>query len=379
MREKSRIRVLHVGPLPPPWSGIGVSLQHLLESAPIKSQSNWVINTAPNALPGDPDRPKLPTPGRLVRHLRLAVRVMRTARQNQVHVVHFHGSSHDLSFFGNWLSIVGAKLVGTRVVWHLHEDLQVVQFPGNGFLTRALFSTLMLIPDVLVVLTDKSMQVAVALVAPHRVLVIPPTCSPEMITLPLDKEDDRISILYVGWLTQAKGIYDLLRVADAVRESTPEITFHVLGVGMSEEETDRMHTLVEQRNLQCQVKLHGVVTGEAKRRMFARANIFFTPTRWDAFPVSILEAMAAGLPVLGTNVGGLPVMLENCRGAFLTNVGDVTQMTDYLLELAGSRTLRLDMGRANRERFMACYHPDKVGKVAVDVYARLVNGTHDWD
>lgn len=373
----SGLRLLHVGPLPPPWSGMGVSFQHFLTSTPVGAQANWVINTSRGVLPGNPGRPKIPTPGRIMRHARLAIQVMQTTRQHGVHVVHLHGSSHDLSFLGNWLSVVGARLAGARIVWHLHEDLQVVQFPGRGFSTRTIFSALMLATDALAVLTDKDRRVANALVAPHKVVVLPATCSPEMVTLPLDRVDGNIRVLYVGWLTQAKGIYDLLRVALAVCEYVPGITFYALGTGMSSEETDSVHTFVEQHNLQSQVKLCGVVTGEAKRKIFAEAHLLFMPTHWDAFPVAVLEAMAAGLPVLGTNAGGLPFMLENGRGAFLAKVGDIAQMTDYLVKLAGDRGLRLDMGRANRERFLAFYHPDKVGQAAVDLYMRLVHRVPD--
>lgn len=371
-----RLRLLHIGPLPPPWSGIGSFLQAFLASAPVSAQANWVLDTSRGVIPGSPRRAKLPTPGRITRHAGLAWRVMQTVRQNRIQVVHLHGSSHDLSFFGNWLSVLAAKLGGGRVVWHLHEDLAAVMFPGRNAATRTIFAALARSADALALLTEKDARIASALVPVQKASVISVTCDPEFSTLDLQRPDGALRVLFVGWLTPAKGIFDLLRVALAVRERRPDITFDVLGIGMSADENDAVSAFVEQHQLARQVTLHGVVTGDAKRHMFAEANLLFMPTRWDAFPVAILEAMAAGLPVVGTRVGGLPSMLEGERGAFLAAVGDIPEMSGYLTRLAGDPGLRLRMGRANRERFLSCYHPDRVGQTAVDLYRHLAGERH---
>jgi glycosyltransferase involved in cell wall biosynthesis len=132
-----------------------------------------------------------------------------------------------------------------------------------------------------------------------------------------------------------------------------------------------VQTFIDQHNLGSVVKLCGLVTGTDKQRMFADSHLFFLPTHWDAFPVTLLEAMSAGLPVVGTRVGGLPLMLEDGRGARLARVGDVETMVEHVVALAADPDLRLQMGRANRQRFLDQYHPDRVGQRAVDVYRRL--------
>ena len=369
----SRLRLLEVGPLPPPWSGIGVILQHLVASAPLRAQQTWVLDTSPGALPGDPGRPKLPTPRRAARHARLAVQVAGLVRRHRIDVVHLHGSSHDLSLFGNALSVLAARLAGARTVWQLHEDLSVVPFPGRKALNQAVFSTLMRVPDALALLSTKDWALASAYVAPQRLAVVPPTCSPDLAELPLRRPGDVFSVLYVGWLTQAKGIYDLLQVALALRGSSPRVTFHVLGTGMTDRETAAVRALVERHGLESEVRLCGLVTGDAKRSLFASAQLLFLPTHWDAFPVTVLEAMAAGLPVLATNVGGVPLMVEDGCGGLLTEVGDVARMAELLRQLSTDEERRGAMGRANRRRFLAHYHPDAVGGVAVDLYQRLVS------
>jgi glycosyltransferase involved in cell wall biosynthesis len=153
------------------------------------------------------------------------------------------------------------------------------------------------------------------------------------------------------------------------------VHFEVLGVARSEEQARKLQSFVTKHDLEECVHLHGLMTGDAKRSMFAAADVFFTPTHQDAFPVTVLEAMSAGLPVVAARVGGLPVMLEEGSGARFATIGDVGAMTNHLCELLDDAWLRHRMGTANRERFVGRYHPDRVGAMAVDLYRSLA--AHD--
>jgi glycosyltransferase involved in cell wall biosynthesis len=132
-----------------------------------------------------------------------------------------------------------------------------------------------------------------------------------------------------------------------------------------------VQAFIDRHNLHSVVKLRGLVTGADKHLVFADSHLLFLPTHWDAFPVTVLEAMSAGLPVVGTKVGGLPLMLEDGYGARLSHVGDIASMVEHLVELAEDPDRRMQMGAANRQRFLDRYHPDRVGQLAVEVYGRL--------
>jgi glycosyltransferase involved in cell wall biosynthesis len=260
-----------------------------------------------------------------------------------------------------------------QTVWQLHDDLTSVLFPGRSWLTQRAFAGLAPAGSKLLVLTDKDRAVGARYVANHRVSVLPPTCSPEMLSIPLDRGDHPPRVLFVGWLSEAKGIYDLLRVAALVRNRVKHVQFDVMGVARSEEQAREVRNFVDAHDLSETVKLAGLMTGSAKRSMFAAAHVLFTPTHRDAFPVTVLEAMSAGLPVVGTHVGGLPLMLEEGSGARLVPVGDVQAMADHLVELLADGVLGRRMGAANRERFVERFHPDQTGAAAVELYQTLAN------
>ena len=141
---------------------------------------------------------------------------------------------------------------------------------------------------------------------------------------------------------------------------------------MTDQETASVRAAIDRRGLNDVVHLCGVVSGAAKQHAFAEADVLYLPTHWDAFPVVVLEAMAAGLPVVSTCIGGLPSMVEHGHGALLGPVGDAEQQAEHLLRLARAPAERQAMGRVNRERFQATSHPDVVGQAAVDLYRRVL-------
>lgn len=83
-------------------------------------------------------------------------------------------------------------------------------------------------------------------------------------------------------------------------------------------------------------------------QLLAEAHIFALPTRWEGFPISILEAMRAGLPVVASNVGGVGEAVSDGVTGFTTRPGDVQDFADKLRTLVRTPELRGDFGRAAR-------------------------------
>jgi glycosyltransferase involved in cell wall biosynthesis len=90
---------------------------------------------------------------------------------------------------------------------------------------------------------------------------------------------------------------------------------------------------------------------------YRRADLFVLPTRTDAFPIAVVEAMAAGLPVIDTDVGAIPWMLDGGACGVVVPAGEVEPLARALVRLAadpGERRALGERGRARQaERFDA--------------------------
>lgn len=105
----------------------------------------------------------------------------------------------------------------------------------------------------------------------------------------------------------------------------------------------------------------------------ASADIFFLISNWEGLPLTILEAMRAGLPVVASNVGGVPESIEHNISGFLVARGDQKMLGEVAARLICSARLRKTMGRAGRKKFEDEFTFEKMLKKTLDVYIKVLN------
>jgi glycosyltransferase involved in cell wall biosynthesis len=130
---------------------------------------------------------------------------------------------------------------------------------------------------------------------------------------------------------------------------------------------DAAVSCAKESGVQDRVRFLGVRSDVAE--LLAASDIFVSASRWEGHPVSVIEAMAAGLPVVATRAGGVPELIEEGTTGLLVPPASVADLSAALRQLAGNPAQRSALGQAARERASAY---DVGGMVAA--YARLFLG-----
>jgi glycosyltransferase involved in cell wall biosynthesis len=136
-------------------------------------------------------------------------------------------------------------------------------------------------------------------------------------------------ILYLGWITREKGVYDLVdAIPDVVREC-PDATFVFGGT----KEIARLRQLIIEKNLGAHAQVVGWVEGEERLRLLRTSRVLVLPSYSEGVPNVILEAMAAHVPVIATPVGGvLSVVQDGITGVYV-QPGDVAGLSAAICRL----------------------------------------------
>lgn len=145
---------------------------------------------------------------------------------------------------------------------------------------------------------------------------------------------DKKVILYVGRLSPEKGVDCLLEAARILKREQTNITIIVIGGGAEEK---RLKALSETLGLTDTVRFLGEQSPAEINRFLGLADLLCLPSIREGCPNVILEAFASGRPVVGSQVGGIPEMINNGENGFLFRAGDAKDLADAL-----DKTLRMN-------------------------------------
>lgn len=152
------------------------------------------------------------------------------------------------------------------------------------------------------------------------------------------------------WMRSFHDIWNPLmavRVLRRVRETVFDATLAM--AGQDKGQLDETRRLAADLGLTDAIAFPGFLDADGKRRHGDAADIFITTNRIDNMPVAILEACAMGLPVVSTNVGGVPDLIEHGQTGLLTPDNDEASMADAVLRLLGDHELSTRLARNGRQ------------------------------
>lgn len=164
-------------------------------------------------------------------------------------------------------------------------------------------------------------------------------------------ETNNATVLFLGRLGQRKGAYDLVEAFSRIAHEFPRASLILAGDG----EIDAVKARIDKLGLRERISCPGWVTGELKDRLLYSATVFVLPSYNEGLPMSILEAMAHGVPIITTPVGGIPDAISDGLTGLIVAPGDVESLSLAIKCLLSDAPLRARLGNASialvRQRF----------------------------
>ena len=204
--------------------------------------------------------------------------------------------------------------------------------------------------------------------APSQVVVLPnPVKVPAR--LPDRAGRPQVQFLHLGRLGTRKGGYDLMSAFAALPEDLRNRARLVLA---GDGDVEGMRKLAEPLNADGveRVRVLSWIDAQERDRLLSESDVFVLPSYAEGVPMSLLEAMAAGLPAITTPVGGIPDVFTHGTEGLMVTPGDRAQLTTAMTQLINDETARLQAGRRAHERARG-FDVHTYARRLSDIYQRI--------
>ncbi len=262
-------------------------------------------------------------------------------------IVHLHASAGS-SFHRKAILAAIARRFRKQVVFQIHSGQFVEFYRSGGTALRRLITGTLDRSAAVVVLARVWQEQIGRLTSNAHIVVLPnPVDCDSFAGRAPDREGD--TLLFMGDLAPHKGVFDLLDAVPLIAAQHAGTRLVLCGRGDRRAVWNHARALGIDERVVCP----GYVTGREKRARFRQAALYVHPAYYEALGVSLLEALAAGLPVVATAVGGIPEVVESGTNGLLVPPGNAEALAGAVLHLLDDPALCARMARQNRLRARA--------------------------
>lgn len=357
------LRVVMAGPLPPSIGGMATVIDDISRSSIAREVELVLFDTGKRTPEG--------------RSLWLAIRARlaiwtawwRALDPADRSIAHIHTCSGFTYFLDGILALL-ARLRGTPVVLHIHgarfDSFLDGLAPSSLWLARQIAR---LANSVVVLSAEWQEKMDTRLPGAALTVIENGVAEPQQVAV--EKVDGELIVLFLGNLCKRKGVWDLIA---CVEQLPPAVRLVLVGGEEDPGIIDRVRDELQQQGIAHRVELAGPTVGEAKFRWLRKADIFVLPSYAEGVPISMLEALASGLPAVVTPVGGIPSVLRDGEYALFVAPGDREALVRAITRLAGDAELRARMGEAARRHVLENYGIECTARKYLQLYEKLKPG-----
>lgn len=286
----------------------------------------------------------------------------------QIDIVHIHGG--DLtSIKRKYFYFRLVKLFKKKIIYHFHGASFSEQYPHASLGWKRRIKSVLEDSNIVICLSY-SWKTAILHIAPksnitmvHNGAVLPEIGGNSK------KESKTVYITFLGLIGERKGVFDLIDVISRLLKNGYNIHLNIGGNG----DSGRLCQQIESKELQDNITYAGWIVGNDKDALMRNTDIFVLPSYGEGMPMTILEAMSYAIPVIATNVGGIPELIKDGETGYIIEQGNLDQLLEKMTKLVEDGIMRLSMGKKGRETIENDFSIIEMANKIGDIYKTLLS------
>jgi glycosyltransferase involved in cell wall biosynthesis len=257
-----------------------------------------------------------------------------------IKIIHIHTASN-IDFFRNSMFVIIGKIFKKKIILHIHGGMFrqfYLKYPK--YITK-------IIKKCDYIITPSNYLANIVKMLHNDVIVLPNMIDQPLFEKKKANDNNKLHIIFLGTLNDNKGIFDILSVfGEEIDYLKDKVELYIGGRG----DVYRLENMINQLELSNFVVYHGWLNKIEKHKLLSQADILIQPSLAEAFGISILEGMSYGLPIIATNVGGIPELVQNNINGFLIEPGSKQQIFDVVKYFVENPQVLKKMGEVSAEK-----------------------------
>jgi glycosyltransferase involved in cell wall biosynthesis len=254
----------------------------------------------------------------------------------QIDILHAHPSEYS-GFYRYIPYLFIGKLFKLKVVFHIHGCMFDVFYESQSKIAKKIIKNALNRCDTIICLSNSWEEVFKKLGVQRLEIIKNTVYQPDK--NPYDAES--LNLTFMGFIEKRKGIYDLIESLANIKDKG-DILLNICGSG----EDSYLDSQIDKHNVKNKTIKHGWIDAETKDRILRKTSVFILPSYHEGLPMVLLEAMAYGIPVISTTVGGIPELVNNGIDGLLLEPGDIKGLSDAIVTLFEDKELRTRMSQS---------------------------------
>lgn len=274
-------------------------------------------------------------------------------------------------FYKDSVVVLMAKMLGGSFIYHFHnKGVQTRQHkPIDNWLYRKVFN------KTEVILLSEYLYPDIEKYVPRERVYICPNGIPDQMSSTVESQrkshDEPVQLLFLSNLIESKGVFVLLGACLVLKEKG--LSFKCVLVGDEGDiSADHLNKEIEKLGLEKEVAYVGTKYHKEKEEVITASDIFVHPSYNDCFPLVLLEAMQAKLPIVSTHEGGIPDMVEDGVNGYIVSQKDSQALAERLKELIENPLKREEMGQKGYVKYRMAFTLQAFEQRFTDILIKLI-------
>lgn len=301
--------------------------------------------------------------------LRAVIILLQSSWKNEIDIVHIHFSVRGSTLRKVLLAFIALSL-RKPLILHAHSGGYKEFYAGLPQLAQHIIAAIFSRCEKLIALSEdwRMYYSSIFQLKPDQITVLKnPVALPLLV--PNRSGREQVTFVFLGLFKHNKGPFDLIKAFGILPASDKAVAQLILaGSG----DTETAQQLVDELSLTKHVQIKSWLDPAQRDQLLMNADVFVLPSYYEGLPMAMLEAMAWGLPVVVTSVGGIPEVITHGQQGLLVQPGNQVELVEAMQRLIRNEDLRMSLGTVARKTAQ-CFSVDSYMNSLRELYISAIH------